>query len=473
MAGECFACPLGEEPNDAQRDCNQCDDIHVSEDGRQCMLCGNFSQPNPRRDTCTPCNPVQESFDAAERRCVCAPGQTRVGGHCQSCPPQQFKPHSGDGSCSACGTSTQSNRDHTACVCPVNTYNITYGMIKCFGKAEQITAEILEVEVNTAGMAPCQTCDDLLCVNCGMIPGSNDVASHVTVREGYGLPLSLLDSGSHSRCPGFGLPLSLLENGYTGLQSGTIWAKNIFGCPKSAESCSGEPRESNVVAANRTAHNSCMPGYCGVLCNQCMADRSTPANDCALCSQRSTTTSLAVAAALLVLIVVIRQLKKQRKETADTGLLEALSPNSFSDSAHIQTPVQTVHGADWMPERRWAVPPGGFVLEDQGRHQKQDQSVWVYVRYCLFPVRIMVAFAQVYAHLPSVVSVTHPQNLIVVTELKTKSDAEMTLFRFRAFVLKLWVFSAGDRASADHHAACALVAAAEQSDGQHFQNTWP
>lgn len=202
VAGECFACPLGEEPNDAQRDCNQCDDIHVSEGGHRCVLCGNFSQPNQRRDACTPCNPVQESFDAAERKCVCAPGQTRVGDHCQSCPPQQFKPHPGDESCSACGTSTQSNRDHTACMCPVNTYNITYGMIMCFDTAEQITADLLEVDINTAGMAPCQTCDDLPCVDCGMIFGSDDVASHVTVRDGYGLPLSLLDSG------------------YTGLQSG-------------------------------------------------------------------------------------------------------------------------------------------------------------------------------------------------------------------------------------------------------------
>ena len=201
--GDCHACPRGDQPNPQQSDCEPCPDMHVSPNGTACVLCPNGTQPDPQKISCSPCNPVSEIFDMETRACVCGPGATRMQDHCQPCAAGQFKPSSGEHSCTACGVSAIENQNHTGCVCPVSSYNVTYGMITCFDKAEQITLDQIEAEVNIADLSVCQPCGGLPCIQCGPMV-SSDRSSHVTVS------------------PGYGLPRSLMEDGYRGLQTGNL-----------------------------------------------------------------------------------------------------------------------------------------------------------------------------------------------------------------------------------------------------------
>ena len=204
IAGVCERCLPGHQPDTKQVECLHCSEQKVSVNGTLCTRCPDGAQPNPLRSACVPCSNSTEVFENTTRRCICKAGMERKGTACTSCSPDRFKPqastdlHLEDGTeieelCKPCPNGAISDSTRTKCVCPVNFYNVSYGKITCYDKAEEIKLAEYEAQTDIAELQVCQSCDTLECIDCSQ-KSLHEVWSHVTVKKGYGLPSLLLEN---------------------------------------------------------------------------------------------------------------------------------------------------------------------------------------------------------------------------------------------------------------------------------------
>jgi WD40 repeat protein len=317
----------------------------------------------------------------------------RKGTACTSCSANRFKPqastdlHLEDGAeieelCKPCPNGAISDNTRTNCVCPINFYNVSYGRITCYDKHKEMKLGDSETQKDVAGLQVCQSCDSLECIDCSQ-KSQHEVWSHVTIQPGYGLPTALADR-------------------YQGLQSGAPNdPKNIFECPETMIECKGEARGQfgGLLA--------CKPGHTGLLCHMCESGYGrTGGGVCQSCAEASGILSPSAVVTLLgatLFLYMCLQIKRRRDRRANSMLLDAVWSATENTGGGAPMPVSSTTtdlNMDRIEPSR-ARAPSKF----------SSQTLWVYIRFLMFPLRIMVGFAQVYAHLPRVLEMTLPPHI--------------------------------------------------------------
>ena len=132
-------------------------------------------------------------------------------------------------------------------MCPLGTYNASFGVIICFEhgyydrRMQTDVKYVLPMEI-LKNKGQCLPCDDE-CVRCEQ-PGE------VLMKPGYGLSNTLLSK-------------------YEGLQRGPWREKNLFKCSTNMAVCAGEHDTDENQTATATAFTmSCPRGHRGPLCQQ-------------------------------------------------------------------------------------------------------------------------------------------------------------------------------------------------------------
>ncbi len=120
----CDRCNSGYGLNMANGTCSACNAPYISTGSTDCIMCndGYHYQDDNLQSSCKTCDTANGYFPNADRkgctRKTCSKGYRREGNTCVACSGNTYQGSDGYSgtSCSACGTNSEANSSHTACV---------------------------------------------------------------------------------------------------------------------------------------------------------------------------------------------------------------------------------------------------------------------------------------------------------------------------------------------------------------------